>query len=68
MYIIYTAKDCRLNWKKHMFTERKQLGFQLGKMYWLLDSKSQQVAIIQGNSEICEPMASNCEAQPSIEI
>jgi len=33
--------DRRLNWKKHIFTERKQLGIQWSKMYWLLGSKSQ---------------------------
>jgi len=33
--------DCRLNWKKHINTKRKQLGIQLSKMYWLLGSKSQ---------------------------
>jgi hypothetical protein len=33
--------DRRLNWKKHMLTKQKQLGFQLGKMYWLLSSKLQ---------------------------
>jgi len=33
--------DRRLNWRKHIFTKRKQLGIQLSKMYWLLGSKSQ---------------------------
>jgi len=33
--------DRRLNWRKHIFTERKQLGIQLGKMYWLVGSESQ---------------------------
>jgi hypothetical protein len=33
--------DRRLNWKKHISTKRKQFRLQLGKMYWLLDSKSQ---------------------------
>jgi len=33
--------DRRLNWRKHIFSKRKQLGIQLGKMYWLLGSKSQ---------------------------
>jgi len=33
--------DCRLNRRKHIFTERKQLGIRLNKMYWLLGSKSQ---------------------------
>jgi len=28
--------DCRLNWEKRILTKRKQLGFQLRKMYWLL--------------------------------
>jgi hypothetical protein len=32
--------DHRQNWKRHIFTKRKQFGFQLGKMYWLLGSKS----------------------------
>jgi len=36
--------DCRLSWKKYIFSKRKQLGVQLGKMYWLLDSKSQVLA------------------------
>jgi len=31
----------RLNWRKHIFTKRKQLGIQLSKIYWLLGSKSQ---------------------------
>jgi len=33
--------DHRLNWKKHIFTKRKQLGLQLEKMYWLFGRKSQ---------------------------
>jgi len=33
--------DRRLNWTKHIFTKRKQFGFQLSKMYWMLGSKSQ---------------------------
>jgi len=33
--------DRRLNWKKHVFTKRKQLGNQLSKIYWLLGSKPQ---------------------------
>jgi len=33
--------DRRLNWKKHIYPKRKQLGSQLGKMYRLFDSKSQ---------------------------
>jgi len=33
--------DRRLNWRKHTFTKRKQLGIQLSKMYWLLGSKLQ---------------------------
>jgi len=33
--------DRRLNWRKHIFPERKQFGIQLGKMNWLLGSKSQ---------------------------
>jgi len=33
--------DRRLNWRKRMFTKRRQLGIQLSKMYWLLGSKSQ---------------------------
>jgi len=40
----------RLNWKKHIFTRRKQLGLQLGKMYW------QQI----------DQFGLNCEAQPPI--
>jgi len=32
--------NCRLNWKKHIFTKRK-LGLQLGKMYWLFGRKLQ---------------------------
>jgi len=33
--------DRRLNWRKHIFTERKQLGIQPSEMYWLLGSNSQ---------------------------
>jgi len=33
--------DRGLNWRKHIFSKRKQLGIQLGKMYRLLASKSQ---------------------------
>lgn len=33
--------DRKLNWRKHIFTKRKQLGLQLSKMYWLLGRKSQ---------------------------
>jgi len=35
----YLECDRRLNWK--ILIERKQLGFQVEKTYWLLDSKSQ---------------------------
>lgn len=31
----------RLNWKKHIFTKRKQLEMQLYKMYWLISRGSQ---------------------------
>jgi len=33
--------DSRLNWRKRIFTKRKQLGIQLGKMCRLLGSKLQ---------------------------
>jgi len=33
--------DRRLNWRRHIFTKRKQLGIQLRKMYWMLGSMSQ---------------------------
>lgn len=33
--------DRRLNWQKHIFTKRKQLGLKLRKMYWLLRRSSQ---------------------------
>jgi len=33
--------DRRLNWRRHIFTKRKQLGIQLSKMCWMLGSKSQ---------------------------
>jgi len=33
--------DRRLNWRKHIFTKRKQLGIQLSKMYRMLGTKSQ---------------------------
>jgi len=33
--------DRRLNWKKHVFIKRKQLGIQLSKMLWLLGRKLQ---------------------------
>jgi len=33
--------DRRVNWRKHIFTKRKQLGIHLSKMYWLLGSKLQ---------------------------
>ena len=33
--------DRRLNWRKHIFTKRKQLGLQLTKMYWLIGRNSQ---------------------------
>jgi len=39
--IIYNHLDRGLNWRKHIFIKRKQLGIQLGRMYWLLGSKSQ---------------------------
>lgn len=32
--------DRRLNWKKHIFTKRKQLGHKLRNMYWMLGRKS----------------------------
>jgi len=46
--------DRKLNWKKHIFIKRKQLGLQLEKMYWLLGNKSQlstqkKIVIVQGN-------------------
>lgn len=33
--------DRRLTWKKHIQTERKQVGLKLQKMYWLLGKRSQ---------------------------
>jgi hypothetical protein len=39
--------DRRLTWRKHMFTERKQLGMTLTKMLWLLGRKSK---LSTGNS------------------
>jgi hypothetical protein len=65
--------DRKLNWKKHIFTERKQ---QLGlkKMYWLLGSKSQlsaenklllYKAILKSIRAWHE---SNCGTRPSIQI
>lgn len=33
--------DRRLNWRKHIFSKRKQLGLKLSKMYWLVGRKSQ---------------------------
>jgi hypothetical protein len=33
--------DHKLNWEKHIFTKQKQFRLQLGKIYWLLGSKSQ---------------------------
>jgi hypothetical protein len=33
--------DRGLNWRKHISIKRKQLGFQLERIYWLLDRKSQ---------------------------
>lgn len=32
--------DKRLTWKHHIWTKRKQLGFQLNKMYWLIGHTS----------------------------
>jgi hypothetical protein len=32
--------DRRLTWRNHIFVERKQLGFTLTKMLWLLGRKS----------------------------
>jgi hypothetical protein len=32
--------DCRLTWRNHFFAKRKQLGFTLTKMYWLLGRES----------------------------
>jgi hypothetical protein len=31
----------RLTWRKHIFTERKQLGMTLSKMHWLLGHNKQ---------------------------
>jgi len=33
--------DRKLKWKKHIYTKHKQLGLQLGRIYWLVGSKSQ---------------------------
>lgn len=33
--------DRRLTWKKHIFTKRKQLGYKLSKLYWLIGRKSE---------------------------
>lgn len=33
--------DRRLNWQKHIFTKRKQLGLKLRKLYWMIGRKSQ---------------------------
>jgi hypothetical protein len=32
--------DCRLTWRNHIFSKRKQLGITLTKMYWLLGRQS----------------------------
>lgn len=32
--------DSRLTWKIHIWNKRKQLGYKLSKMYWLLNRKS----------------------------
>jgi len=32
--------DLRLTWQNHIFTERKQLGLQLHRMYWIIGRKS----------------------------
>jgi hypothetical protein len=32
--------DCKLTWRHHIFTKRKQLGLTLTKMYWLLGRRS----------------------------
>jgi len=32
--------DCRLTCQKHIYTERKQLGLQLHRMYWITGRKS----------------------------
>lgn len=32
--------DRRLNWQKHIFTKRKQLGLQLHKLYWMIGRRS----------------------------
>jgi len=63
--------DRRLNWKKLILTELKQVGFQLGKMYWLLGNNSQLSAEnkLPLYKTIFNPfgfMASNCG--PSIQI
>lgn len=33
--------DRKLNWRKHIWTKRKQLGLKFTKMYWLIGRKSQ---------------------------
>lgn len=33
--------DRQLNWKKHIFSKRKQLGLKLSKIYWLIGRNSQ---------------------------
>jgi hypothetical protein len=69
--------DCRLNRKKHILCKQKQLGFQLGKIYWLshsklqLSTKNKKVAIIQDNFQtylglLVPIVASNYGAQPPI--
>jgi len=33
--------DCRLTWKTHIFTKRKQLGLLFQRIYWILGRKSE---------------------------
>jgi len=68
--------DRRLNRRKHIFIERKQLGIQLSKMYWLLGSRSDESQLSIENKlllykAILKPVdgftVSNFGAQPSIQ-
>jgi len=63
--------DCRLNWKKYIFTKQKQFGLQLGKMNWLLGHNCRlktSCYYIKQFSNLLESMASNFGAQLLIQI
>jgi len=64
--------DSKLNYKRHILIKRKQLVFQLRKIYWLFDSKSllpkSKLLYIRQFSNLFESVGSNRGVRSPIRI